>query len=45
MTNLCIGDPSQCFQIPISFNYYETILNFKHLNINEDKNERRTDEI
>lgn len=24
---------------------YETILNFKHLNIKEDKNERRTDEI
>ena len=32
MTNLCIGDPSQCFQIPISFNYYETILNLNILN-------------
>ena len=32
MTNLCIGDPYQCFLIPISFKYYETILNLNTLN-------------
>ena len=37
MTNICIGDPSQCFQIPISFNYYETILNLNSLNYKYSK--------
>ncbi len=32
MTDICIGDPLQCFHIPISFNEYETIINLNTLN-------------
>ena len=34
MTNLCIGNPFQCFQIPISFNMSETIINLNLVNFN-----------
>ena len=34
MTDFCIGDPFQCFHIPISFNEYETVINLLTLNFN-----------
>ena len=37
MTNLCIGNPFQCFQIPISFNMSETIINLNLVNFNYQK--------
>ena len=32
MTHLCIGDPFQCFQILLSFNISETIINLNSVN-------------
>ena len=37
MTNICIGDPFQCFQIPISFNMSETIINLNSVNFKYKK--------
>ena len=37
MTHICIGDPYQCFQIPISFNEYETIINLNSVNFDFQK--------
>ena len=34
MTHLCIGDPFQCFQILLSFNISETIINLNSVNFN-----------
>ena len=34
MTDFCIGDPFQCFHIPISFNEYETVISLLTLNFN-----------
>ena len=39
MTDICIGEPLQCFLIPISFNEYETIINLNSLNFNYKKSE------
>ena len=39
MTDICIGDPLQCFLIPISFNEYETIINLNSLNFHYKKSE------
>ena len=37
MTNICIGDPFQCFQVPISFNISETIFNLNSINFKYKK--------
>ena len=37
MTSLCIGDPFQCFQIPISFNISETIIDLNSVNFDYKK--------
>ena len=39
MTDICIGEPLQCFLIPISFNEYETVINLNSLNFNYKKSE------
>ena len=37
ITNICIGDPFQCFQVPISFNISETIFNLNSINFKYKK--------
>ena len=37
MTHICIGDPYQCFQIPVSLNEYETIINLYSVNFDYHK--------
>ena len=39
MTDICIGEPLQCFLIPISFNENETVINLNSLNFNYKKSE------